>query len=79
LHLGDVVAVWYYSLEKEYGQHRWPCFAEFINLHFGSPIHSNPLGELKELYCTAPTLWRITNGSFFHYFAVVGASLRNTR
>jgi hypothetical protein len=52
LHLDDVVAEWYYSLEKEYGLLRWSCFAEFINLHFGPPIHSNSLDELKELHHT---------------------------
>jgi hypothetical protein len=52
LHLDDVTVEWYYSLEKEYGLAPWLRFAEFINLRFGPPIRSNPLGELKELYRT---------------------------
>jgi hypothetical protein len=62
LHLDDVVAEWYYSLEKEYGLLRWSRFAEFINLHFGLPIHSNPLDELKELHHTGTVE---DSGSFF--------------
>jgi hypothetical protein len=30
----------------------WARFAEFVNLRFRPPLHSNPLGELKELRCT---------------------------
>jgi hypothetical protein len=52
LHLVDVTAEWYYSLEKEYGLLPWSRFAELINLCFGPPIRSNPLGELKELHRT---------------------------
>jgi hypothetical protein len=51
-HLDDVVAEWYYSLEKEYGLLPWSRFPEFINLRFGLPMHSNPLSELKELHRT---------------------------
>jgi hypothetical protein len=52
LHLDDVVAEWYYSFVKEYGLLPWFRFTEFINLRFGPPIWSNPLGELKELHRT---------------------------
>lgn len=37
---------------EEYELLQWLCFAEFIDLCFGPPIRSNPLGELKELHCT---------------------------
>jgi hypothetical protein len=52
LHLDNVAVEWYYSFEKEYGLLPWSRFAEFINLRFGPPIRSNPLGELKELHRT---------------------------
>jgi hypothetical protein len=40
---------WYYALEREYGMVPWNRFTEFVNLRFGPPLRSNPLGELKEL------------------------------
>jgi hypothetical protein len=52
LHLDDVAGEWYYSLEKECGLLPWLRFTEFINLRFGPPIRSNPLGKLKELHHT---------------------------
>jgi hypothetical protein len=52
LQMGGVAAKWYYALECEYGHVSWARFAEFVNLRFRPPLHSNPLGELKELRCT---------------------------
>jgi hypothetical protein len=52
LHMDGTAAEWYYTLEREYGLMPWNRFAEFVNLHFGPPIQSNPLGELKELWRT---------------------------
>jgi hypothetical protein len=49
LHMDGIAAEWYYALEREYGLMSWARFAEFVNLHFGPPLRSNPLGELKEL------------------------------
>jgi hypothetical protein len=49
LHMDGAAAEWYYALEREYGMVTWHRFTEFINLHFGPPLRSNPLGELKEL------------------------------
>jgi hypothetical protein len=40
----------HYALEHEYGLTSWAWFTEFINLRFGPPLRSNPLGELKELH-----------------------------
>jgi hypothetical protein len=50
--MDDTTAKWYYALEHEYGLVSWACFVDFINLNFGPPLHSNPLGELKDLRCT---------------------------
>jgi hypothetical protein len=50
--MDGVDAEWYYALERDYGILPWARFAEFINLRFGAPIRSNPLGELKELHRT---------------------------
>jgi hypothetical protein len=52
LHMDGVAAEWYYALERDYGMLPWARFAEFVNLRFGPPIRSNPLGELKELHRT---------------------------
>jgi hypothetical protein len=52
LHMDGVAAEWYYALERDYGILPWARFAEFVNLRFGPPIRSNPLGELKELHRT---------------------------
>jgi hypothetical protein len=52
LHMDGVDDEWYYALERDYGILPWARFAEFINLRFGPPIRSNPLGELKELHRT---------------------------
>jgi hypothetical protein len=49
LHMDGVTVEWYYALEREYGMVPWNRFTEFMNLHFGPPLRSNPLGELKEL------------------------------
>jgi hypothetical protein len=49
LHMDGAAAEWYYDLEREYGMVPWNHFTEFVNLRFGSPLLSNPLGELKEL------------------------------
>jgi hypothetical protein len=49
LHMDGVAAEWYYALEREYGMVPWNRFTEFVNLRFGPPLRSNPLGELKEL------------------------------
>jgi hypothetical protein len=52
LHMDGIAAEWYYALEREYGLLSWARFTEFVNLCFGPPIRSNPLGELKELHRT---------------------------
>jgi hypothetical protein len=49
LHMDGAPAEWYYALEREYSMVPWNRFTEFVNLHFGPPLRSNPLGELKEL------------------------------
>jgi hypothetical protein len=49
LHMDGAAAEWYYALEREYGMVPWNRFTEFVNLRFGPPLRSNPLGELKEL------------------------------
>jgi hypothetical protein len=52
LHMDGVAAEWYYALERDYNVLSWTRFTEFVNLRFGSPIRSNPLGGLKELHRT---------------------------
>jgi hypothetical protein len=52
LHLDSVAAEWYYVLERDHGILSWARFAEFMNMRFGPPLHSNGLDELKELHCT---------------------------
>jgi hypothetical protein len=53
LHMDNIAAEWYYALEREYGLLSWARFTKFVNLHFGPPMQSNPLGELKELHHTS--------------------------
>ena len=53
LHLDGVAAEWYFQLERDSGMISWTRFAEYLNLRFGPPIHSNSLGELKELKRTS--------------------------
>jgi hypothetical protein len=48
LHLDGTMAQWYFQL-RDFGIISWPRFAEFMDLHFGPPIRSNALGEIKEL------------------------------
>jgi hypothetical protein len=52
LHLDSVATEWYYVLERDHGILSWARFAEFMNMRFGPPLHSNGLDELKELHCT---------------------------
>jgi hypothetical protein len=49
LHMDGAAAEWYYALEREYGMVPWSRFTELVNLCFGPPLRSNPLGELKDL------------------------------
>ncbi|CAO2146506.1 unnamed protein product [Urochloa humidicola] len=45
-HLDGVARMWYYRLERNQGVPTWPRFVELVNLRFGPPMRSNPLGEL---------------------------------
>jgi hypothetical protein len=49
LHMDGVAAEWYYALERDYNVLPWTRFTEFVNLRFGSPIRSNPLGNFSSL------------------------------
>lgn len=49
-HLTGVAQQWYYQLEHD-GVLSWLCFADFVNMRFGPPIRSYPLGELAQLHC----------------------------
>jgi len=44
--LEGIAQQWYYHLERNQGVPTWPRFVELVNLRFGPPTHSNPLGEL---------------------------------
>lgn len=48
-HLTGVAQQWYYQLERDEGVLSWSRFAEFINMRFGPPIRSNPLGKMVHL------------------------------
>ena len=48
-HLTGVAQQWFYQLERDEGVLAWPRFADFVNMRFGPPIRSNPLGELAQL------------------------------
>jgi hypothetical protein len=38
--------MWFLQLQQDEGTPSWRCFGELLNLRFGPPIRSNPLGEL---------------------------------
>ena len=38
--------MWYIQVQNEEGMASWRRFSELLNLRFGPPIRSNPLGEL---------------------------------
>ena len=48
-HVGPGI-VWYHRTEQVTGQPSWTHFFELVNLCFGPPAHSNPLGELMSLH-----------------------------
>lgn len=52
LHLDGVASEWFYALDRDNNNLTWPCFVDFLNLHFGPPIRSNPLAEVKDLHRT---------------------------
>ena len=37
---------WYMRLQREEGTPSWRRFSELLNIRFGPPIRSNPMGEL---------------------------------
>lgn len=52
LHLDGTTAEWYYQMEGDFSM--VPClrFVNFINLHFGLPIRTNSVVEIKALVHT---------------------------
>lgn len=45
--LNDSAQLWYMHIERQEGNMlTWRCFTELLNLRFGPPVRSNPLGEL---------------------------------
>ena len=38
--------MWYLQVQQDEGTPSWRRFSELLNLRFGPPIQSNPLGEL---------------------------------
>ncbi|CAO2161375.1 unnamed protein product [Urochloa humidicola] len=46
LHLEDMAQLWYMRVSQEEGTPSWRRFAELLNLRFGPPLRSHPLGEL---------------------------------
>lgn len=51
-HLTGNAQLWYYQLERDESIVFWPRFVDFVNMHFGPPLRSNPLGELAHLWWT---------------------------
>ena len=44
--LEDGAQMWFIQVQQDEGTPSWCRFSELLNLRFGPPIHSNPLGEL---------------------------------
>ena len=40
---------WHFHLERNQGIPTWQWFVELVNLRFGPPTRSNPLGELIQV------------------------------
>jgi hypothetical protein len=40
--------MWFIQVQQDEGTPSWRRFSELLNLRFGPPIRSNPLGELME-------------------------------
>jgi hypothetical protein len=52
-HLTGVAQEWYYQHERNHGVLHWDEFKELCHLLSGPPIHSNPLGEIKQFVQTS--------------------------
>jgi len=48
--------LWYMQVQRDEGTLPWHCFTELINLRFGPPLCSNPLGELMACKRTTSVL-----------------------
>ena len=44
--LEDGAQMWFIQVQQDEGTPSWCRFSELLNLRFGPPIRSNPLGEL---------------------------------
>ena len=44
--LEDGAQMWFLQVQQDEGTPSWRRFSELLNLHFGPPIRSNPLGDL---------------------------------
>ena len=44
--LEDGAQMWFLQVQQDEGTPSWHRFSKLLNLRFGPPIHSNPLGEL---------------------------------
>jgi hypothetical protein len=44
--LEDVAQMWYLLVQQSEGMPNWRRFTELLNLRFGPPLRSNPMGEL---------------------------------
>lgn len=53
LHLHGLAQQWYMRLEQGDGTPPWRRFSELLNMHFGPPLRSNPLGELAACHRTS--------------------------
>ena len=44
--MDDVAQLWFMQIQQEEGTPSWRRFTKLLNLRFGPPLRSNPLGEL---------------------------------
>jgi len=52
LHLQGSAQQWYMRLERDEGVPSWQRFSTLLDMRFGPPIRSNPLGELAACRCS---------------------------
>jgi hypothetical protein len=53
----DAAQLWFMQIQQEEGTPSWRRFTELLNLRFGPPLRSNPLGELMVCKRTASVVY----------------------
>src|SRR6185436_5904687 len=52
-HLHGTAQQWYMRLERDEGVPSWRRFSTLLDMRFGPPLQSNPLGELAACRCSS--------------------------